>query len=326
MTNVFSGHVRKRKCSFQEWFGCALFSDADELAMVKHLPPAIKHLLTLRNPATLPAPPLPKLHAALTSSYRSAKDRNAETAWLVLTACTLTTANRPSTMAQLYRFVKPDSDADSRSIAASASLAEAVNRAALIREAVLKSVIFIGVPRVILSFAAFNEALDPDVRTALRSQSRRDATPENITSTVERGKALWRSIYTPHAEKLHDKLGSYHPDFISFIIQSYGTVLAPMPGERKSFSDTSSVADPDQGNLSRAMGSVVGIACLRAEERVVPQLTSHVFGLLKARDVEGNSEEDAWLATDEGTEWVIRTVDDIVDVVRSEQDHARVKL
>lgn len=238
-------------------------------------------------------------------------------------------------MAQLYRFVrKPDSaaagDADSRSsIAASGSLAEAVNRAALIREAVLKSVIFVGVPRVILSFTAFNEALDPDVRTALRSQSRRDATAENIGSTVEQGKALWRSIYTPHAEKLHDKLGSYHPDFISFIIQSYGAVLSPMPGETKSFSGTSSIADPDQGNLSRAMGSIVGIACLRAEERVVPQLTSHVFGLLKARTIEGLSEEDAWLASDEGTEWVIRTVDDIVDVVSnsdSEQDHARVKL
>ncbi|KAJ7179298.1 hypothetical protein C8R46DRAFT_1073293 [Mycena filopes] len=295
--------------------------------MVKHLSPALKHLLTLRNPTPLPAPPISKLHAVLTSTYRSARDRKAETAWLVLTACTLTTANRPSTMAQLYRFVKRDnaSDADSRSIGASASLAEAVNRAALIREAVLKSVIFVGVPRVILSFAAFNEALDPDVKTALRSKSRRDATSENIEATVERGKALWRSIYTPHAEKLHDKLGSYHPDFIAFIIQSYGAVLSPMPGGLKSFSDSSSVADPDQGNLSRAMGSVVGIACLRAEERVVPQLTSHVFGLLKARDYEGNSEEDAWLATDEGTEWVIRTVDDIVDVVKSEQD-VRVKL
>ncbi|KAJ7699903.1 hypothetical protein B0H17DRAFT_1047611 [Mycena rosella] len=288
--------------------------------MVKHLPASIKHLLTLRNPTTLPAPPLTKLHAVLTSSYRSARDRNAETAWLVLTACTLTTANRPSTMAQLYRFVKPDtaSDADSRSIGASANIAEAVNKAALIREAVLKS--------VILSFAAFNEALDIDVRSALRTESRRDATPQNIESTVERGKALWRSIYAPHAEKLYDKLGSYHPDFIAFIIQSYGAVLSPMPGGLKIASDTSSLADPNQGNLSRALGSVVGIACLRAEERVAPQLISHVFGLLKARDVEGKSREDDWLATDEGTEWVIRTVDDIADVVKSEQEDVRVKL
>lgn len=115
---------------------------------------------------------------------------------------------------------------------------------------------------------------------------------------------------------------------LAFIIQSYGAVLAPMPGGLRSFSDTSSIADPDQGNLSRAMGSVVGIACLRAEERVVPQLTSHVFGLLKARDVAGKSKEDEWLATEEGTEWVIRTVDDIVDVVKSEQEpeDVRVKL
>jgi len=293
--------------------------------MVKHLPPTIKQLLTLRNPNTLPAPPLPKLHAVLTSSYRSARERKAETAWLVLTACTLTTVNRPSTMGQLYRFIRPHGATDA-STPASASLGAAVNRAALVREAVLKSVIFVGVPRVILSFAAFNEALDADVRTALRTRSRRDATPENIEATVERGNALWRSIYTPHAEKLHDKLGSYHPDFISFIIQSYGTVLSPMPGETKSFSDVSSPSDRDQGNLSRAMSSVVGIACLRAEERVVPQLTSHVFGLLKARYVEGKTDEDTWLASDEGTEWVIRTVDDIVDVAKSEQEDLRVKL
>ena len=64
------------------------------------------------------------------------------------------------------------------------------------------------------------------------------------------------------------------------------------------------------------MGSVVGTACLRAETRVGPQLTSHVFGLLKARDVEGLSEEDYWLASDEGTEWVVKAVDTIYDAAR----------
>jgi hypothetical protein len=67
------------------------------------------------------------------------------------------------------------------------------------------------------------------------------------------------------------------------------------------------------------MSSVVGSACLRAEGGVGPQLTSHVFGLLKARAAEGQgyeiNEEDRWLATDEGTEWVINTVDSILDVV-----------
>lgn len=63
------------------------------------------------------------------------------------------------------------------------------------------------------------------------------------------------------------------------------------------------------------MGSVVGAACLRAEERVIPQLTSHVFGLLKARHEENQSQEDSWLSSDVGAEWVIRTVDVILDAL-----------
>lgn len=47
-----------------------------------------------------------------------------------------------------------------------------------------------------------------------------------------------------------------------------------------------------------------------------PQLTSHVFGLLKARYDEGLSEEDRWLSSDEGAEWVVRCVDRIRDVAR----------
>ncbi len=93
------------------------------------------------------------------------------------------------------------------------------------------------------------------------------------------------------------------PPFLAFIIQSYGSVLSSLPGAG------------EQGNLSRALGSVVGIACLRTEGRVGPQLTSHVFGLLKARAAQNLSEEDRWLASDEGTEWVIRTIDTLLDVV-----------
>lgn len=72
------------------------------------------------------------------------------------------------------------------------------------------------------------------------------------------------------------------------------------------------------------MSSVVGSACLRAEGGVGPQLTSHVFGLLKGRESEGQgyetSDEDRWLASDEGTEWVITTVDSILDVVAPAQN------
>lgn len=85
-------------------------------------------------------------------------------------------------------------------------------------------------------------------------------------------------------------------------------MLSPLPEEEE-----------QQGNLSRALGSVVAIACLRTEGRVGPQLTSHVYGLLKARTAQGLSEEDRWLASDEGAEWVIRTVDTLLDVVIAER-------
>ena len=112
----------------------------------------------------------------------------------------------------------------------------------------------------------------------------------------------------------------------AFIIQSYGSVLSPLSGGTKTYSDTSSLEDLDQGNLSRALGSVVGIATLRAEGGVGPQLISHTFGLLKARNTENQTEEDRWLSSDEGTEWVIRTVDEVLDGVSSEDQQVKVKL
>lgn len=92
-------------------------------------------------------------------------------------------------------------------------------------------------------------------------------------------------------------------------------MLSPLPRSREG-----GVNEEVQGNLSRALTSVAGIACLRSEERVGPQLVSHVFGLLKARSIEGQSDEDAWLATDQGVEWVIRTVDEIVGAVAPDSD------
>ncbi|KAI0346749.1 hypothetical protein BDW22DRAFT_1350999 [Trametopsis cervina] len=272
---------------------------------VHHLPPAIKQLLTLRNPHLPPVPPLSKLGAVLSETFKDAERKRAERGWLTLTTCTLLTANVPSSVGYLYKFA---TRANAENGASRKSLADATTKAAVMREAALKSSIFVGVPRTILSLAGLMDALEDDVKSGLRTVSKRSATPENIDEIVSRGKGLWSSIYTPHAEKLHDKLGSYHPDFIAFIIQAYGTVLAPLPG-----------GTSEQGNISRALGSVVGTACLRAEGGVGPQLISHVFGLLKARDVEGLDQEDYWLASDEGTEWVIRTVDAILDVVKPEE-------
>lgn len=74
------------------------------------------------------------------------------------------------------------------------------------------------------------------------------------------------------------------------------------------------------GTLGRALTSVLGVAALRAEEGVGPQLTSHVFGLLKARGWPGETEEDKWLSSDEGAEWALRTTDRITELVRGDTD------
>ncbi|EAU84256.2 hypothetical protein CC1G_01252 [Coprinopsis cinerea okayama7 len=289
------------------------------------LTPSLKQLLALRGPQPLPSPPLPQLNAIFSKTLRDAQHRRAETGWLVLTICSLLTVNRPSAVGHLYRFVTRDSLLEG-SAARTIDVPSAVNKAALMRESALKSVIFVGVPRVIQSLAALHEALDDEVKQALRTSSRRTASMENIDSILSQGRALWDSVYTPHADKLHAKLGSYHPDFIAFIIQCYGSVLSPLAGGTKSYADRSGLGDSDQGNLSRALGSVVGMATLRAEGGVGPQLVSHTFGLLKARNTPGQSAEDQWLSSDEGAEWVLRTVDEILEGVSAKEGEVKARL
>ncbi|KAF9649637.1 hypothetical protein BDM02DRAFT_3094393 [Thelephora ganbajun] len=280
------------------------------------LPATIKQLLKLRGPNPSPPPPIPKLNGILKSTLFDAKQKNAETAWLVLTTCTLLTANLPTSVSHLYSFATRKDPADPST---RYGLERVVNTAALMRESAFKSTVFVGVPRVILSLAEFADALEDDVKERLPKtlNSVKDHDPREITRTedmdtiVARGRILWNSIYEPYEVKLHDKLSSYHPDFMSFIIQAYGSVLSPF--------SVISTSTNEHGNLSRVMTSIVGSACLRAEGGVGPQLTSHVFGLLKGRAAESQgyemNEEDRWLVTDEGTEWVINTVDSILGVV-----------
>jgi hypothetical protein len=59
--------------------------------------------------------------------------------------CTLLTTNRPAAAGYLYHFATRSDPADA---ASRRGVAEATNIAALMREAALKSAIFVGVPRV----------------------------------------------------------------------------------------------------------------------------------------------------------------------------------
>lgn len=82
----------------------------------------------------------------------------------------------------------------------------------------------------------------------------------------------------------------------------YGALLSNVPGHN---------------HLSRTLTSAVAVASLRASGGVGPQLVSHVYGLLKARgfDPESETEDDRWLASEEGAQWVIAVADTISDVV-----------
>lgn len=83
-------------------------------------------------------------------------------------------------------------------------------------------------------------------------------------------------------------------------------------------------ADPPRAgpNVGRVLTSLAAVSCLRAQTGVGPQVTSHVFGLRKAFGDGSASaagevpvEGGEWLATDEGSMWVLKSVDAIVEAL-----------
>src|SRR5207244_233989 len=82
-------------------------------------------------------------------------------------------------------------------------------------------------------------------------------------------------------------------------------------------------SDPDgkrSAKVGRVLTSVVAVACLRAQTGVGPQVLSHVFGLRKAyEDGSAKTEEEIeggeWLASDEGSTWLLEIVDRIVEAI-----------
>jgi hypothetical protein len=74
--------------------------------------------------------------------------------------------------------------------------------------------------------------------------------------------------------------------------------------------------------VGRVLTSIVAVACLRAQTGVGPQVVSHVFGLRKAFEdgtAKAADEEEVqggeWLASDEGSIWLLGVVDRIVETI-----------
>lgn len=211
------------------------------------------------------------------------------------------TMNSPESLAALF------------TLATSTGTSETdIEVAELMREVGLKCISFNGIPRTINCLNAFKASLPPHLADNLTKTPTRTPTPTNITAISDRGHALWDSIYRPFEKKLYNRLADSHPDLPVIILNShYGALLSDPPTRDRSSS----------ASAGRVLTSIVAVACLRAQTGVGPQVLSHVFGLRKAledgswvSDVEG--ERGArWLASDEGNEWILKSVDAIVRAI-----------
>ena len=123
---------------------------------------------------------------------------------------------------------------------------------------------------------------------------------------------MWNAIYHPFTDKLTAKLAQSHPDLPIHIIENEYGALFSDPG-------TPAMDPAIRPNVGRVLTSVMAIAVLRAQSGVGPQVVSHVFGLRKAFE-DGSAEREGelpieggkWLASDEGSQWLIEQVDKIV--------------
>lgn len=170
------------------------------------------------------------------------------------------------------------------------------------------------IPRTINCLGEFRAGLPSEIKDSLATQPRRNLKPEVIPDILNRGQSLWKSIYYPFETKLQQKLAQSHPDLPVHIIEGeYGNLFADPA------STTASGEKAIPATVGRVLTSIVAVSCLRAQTGVGPQVVSHVFGLKKAfEDGSAKTEEiegGEWLASDEGSIWLIGVVDRIVESI-----------
>ena len=250
-----------------------------------------------------PAPAPKNIRSVYDSVAKEATSNNVGLpAWLTLSTATTMTMNSPDSMLQLHELVSSSSSDQN----------QAVYAAELMREVGLKCISFNGIPRTINVLGAFYNGLPSHIRSSLSTTPTRHINPSNLDTAQRRGRALWNSVYIPFDEKLLEKLAQSHPDLPVHIIESHyaGLLSDPLP------------ASKSRAKVGRILTSLTAIACLRSQTGVGPQVTSHVFGLRKAyesgdADAEGEEkiEGGQWLSTEEGSLWMLRVVDRLVEAI-----------
>ncbi|KAI0450066.1 hypothetical protein F5B21DRAFT_492437 [Xylaria acuta] len=226
-------------------------------------------------------------------------------AWVTVSTAVSATMNCPEAMTQVFDLANA-LNAQSRRTPA--------QNAELIREVGLKCISFNGIPRSINTLGAFYSSLPPEVASCLsRTPPTRELTAANVEPRKREGRALWDSVYLGFERQLLDKLALSHPDLPVHIINGHYANLLSNPREHAR-------TRPDP--VGRVLTSLVAIACLRAQTGVGPQVVSHVFGLRKAYEhgdahAEGEHpvEGGEWLATDDGSLWLLESVDRLVHAI-----------
>ncbi|KAH8681726.1 hypothetical protein BX600DRAFT_429644 [Xylariales sp. PMI_506] len=233
-------------------------------------------------------------------------------AWVTVSAAVSATMNCPEAMTSIFHLANSEAASSSKS-SSSKKPYTPVQNAELIREVGLKCISFNGIPRSINTLGAFHASLPADVASQLTTTPTRDYTPENLEVRKADGLALWDSVYLGFERKLLGKLGQSHPDLPVHILNGHYSNLLSNPRDR-----------PDTGAppVGRVLTSLVAIACLRTQTGVGPQVVSHIFGLRKAYengDAHAQGEEEVqggeWLATNEGSVWLLEQVDSLVGAI-----------
>lgn len=221
----------------------------------------------------------------------------------------------------------------------------AVVAADFMREVALKCISFTGIPRTILALTGMIddgipsrhghpiEAWQGTSRTGVATNKSEDLS----LGHSEQGMRLWSSVYAPPvlSQKLLEKLRKAHPQLPVVILEGhYGQLLSDPPNM------------PPDIRVGRALTSVAAVAALRAQGGVAPQVTSHIRGLQNAvieaqqpntKDGSGSSQAQLkaapadklqvdpeevegmeWLATDEGSIWLLQSIDSIAICLRGD--------
>jgi hypothetical protein len=163
--------------------------------------------------------------------------------------------------------------------------------------------------------AAFRASLPSHVVSSLDTSPSRYLSVPNADPATSPGRTLWKQLHHPLHAKLEGRLRKGHPDLPGVIIDRiYGDIFAN-PGNNAGV------------KIDRVTMSLCTIACLRAQPGVGPQLLGHVRGLKKIwaddswRSGSDTHEEEtiAWLSSDEGCIWVLKTVDELVTALGGHQ-------